>query len=118
MSYLYNEDVINEVRDRNNIVDTISKYVKLNRVGSNYKGLCPFHNEKTPSFTVSEDKQIFHCFGCKEGGDVISFLMKHDNLEFTDALEVLAENVNITLEKKNINPEKEKTKNILHEINT
>lgn len=118
MSYLYNEDIINEVRDSNNIVDTISKYVKLNRIGSNYKGLCPFHNEKTPSFTVSEDKQMFHCFGCKEGGDVISFLMKHDNLEFTDALEVLADNANITLEKKNINPEKEKTRNILHEINT
>lgn len=117
MSYLYNEDTINEVRDKNDIVDTISKYVKLTRIGSNHKGLCPFHSEKTPSFTVSEEKQMFHCFGCNEGGDVISFLMKHENLEFMDALNMLADNANITLEKKNTNPELEKTKDTLYEIN-
>lgn len=117
MSYLYNEDTINEVRDKNDIVDTISKYVKLTRIGSNHKGLCPFHSEKTPSFTVSEEKQMFHCFGCNEGGDVISFLMKHENLEFMDALNMLADNANITLEKKNTNPELEKAKDTLYEIN-
>ena len=117
MSYLYNEDTINEVRDKNNIVDTISKYVKLTRIGTNHKGLCPFHSEKTPSFTVSEEKQMFHCFGCNEGGDVISFLMKHENLEFMDALNMLADNANISLEKKNINPKLEKTKETLYEIN-
>ncbi len=117
MSYLYNEDIINEVRDKSDIVDTISKYVKLKKLGSNYKGLCPFHSEKTPSFTVSEEKQIFHCFGCGEGGDVFSFLMKHENLEFVDVLKILADNANIVLEKKNVNPELEKTKNILYEIN-
>ena len=95
MSYLYNEDIINEVRDKSDIVDTISKYVKLKKLGSNYKGLCPFHSEKTPSFTVSEEKQIFHCFGCGEGGDVFSFLMKHENLEFVDVLKILADNANI-----------------------
>lgn len=117
MTYLYNEDIINEVREKNNIVDTVSKYVDLKKIGSNYKGLCPFHSEKTPSFTVSEEKQIYHCFGCGEGGDVISFLMKNENLEFIDALKILADNANITLEKKNINSELEKTKNILYEIN-
>lgn len=117
MSYLYNEDTINEVKDKNDIVDTISKYVDLKRIGSNYKGLCPFHNEKTPSFTVSEEKQIFHCFGCGEGGDVFSFIMKQENVEFVDALKMLADNANIELKRKNINPKLEKTKNILLEIN-
>ena len=117
MTYLYNEEIINEVREKNNIVDTISKYISLKRIGTNYKGLCPFHGEKTPSFTVSEEKQIFHCFGCGEGGDVISFLMKHDNLEFIEALKILADNANITLKEKNVNPEQEKIRNMLYEIN-
>lgn len=117
MSYLYNEDTINEVKDKNDIVDTISKYIDLKRIGSNYKGLCPFHNEKTPSFTVSEEKQIFHCFGCGEGGDVFSFIMKQENIEFVDALKILADNANIELKRNNVNPELEKSKNILLEIN-
>lgn len=117
MSYLYNEDIINEVRDSNDIVDIISKYVQLKRVGNSHKGLCPFHTEKTPSFIVSDEKQMFKCFGCGEGGDVISFLMKHENLEFVDALNILADNANITLKRKNVNPEVEKTKNILYQIN-
>lgn len=117
MSYLYNEDIINEVRDKSDIVDTISKHVNLKKLGSNYKGLCPFHSEKTPSFTVSEEKQIFHCFGCGEGGDVFSFLMKLENLEFIEVLKMLADEAHIVLEKKNINSELEKTKNTLYEIN-
>ena len=117
MSYLYNEDIINEVRDKSDIVDTISKHVNLKKLGSNYKGLCPFHSEKTPSFTVSEEKQIFHCFGCGEGGDVFSFLMKLENLEFIDVLKMLADEAHVVLEKKNINSELEKTKNTLYEIN-
>lgn len=117
MSYLYNEDIINEVRDKSDIVDTISKHVNLKKLGSNYKGLCPFHSEKTPSFTVSEEKQIFHCFGCGEGGDVFSFLMKLENLEFIEVLKILADEAHIVLEKKNINSELEKTKNTLYEIN-
>lgn len=117
MSYFYDEDTINEVREKNNIVDTVSKYVSLKRLGDNYKGLCPFHSEKTPSFTVSEEKQIFHCFGCGEGGDIITFLMKHENLEFIEALKVLADNANITLKKRNVNAEVDKAKNLLYEIN-
>ena len=117
MSYLYNEDIINEVRDKSDIVDTISKYVDLKKLGSNHKGLCPFHSEKTPSFTVSEEKQIFHCFGCGEGGDVFSFLMKLENLEFIDVLKMLADDAHVELEKKNVNSELEKTKNTLYEIN-
>ncbi len=117
MSYVYNEDIINEVRDKSNIVDTISKSINLKKIGYNYKGLCPFHSEKTPSFTVSEEKQIFNCFGCGEGGDVFTFLMKHENIEFIDALKILADDTNVMLEKKNINLELEKTKDILYEIN-
>lgn len=93
----YNDEVINEIRDANSIVEIISDYVDLNKTGTNYKGLCPFHNEKTPSFMVSPSKEIFHCFGCGEGGDVITFLMKHRNLNFIEALKELANRANIEL---------------------
>ncbi len=73
------------------LVDLVSRYVQLKKTGSNYVGLCPFHNEKTPSFTVSESKQLFHCFGCGEGGDVISFIMKIENLSFVEAVKFLAD---------------------------
>ena len=84
----YSEEVINEVRQANDIVDVISQYVHLKPSGRNYFGLCPFHSEKSPSFSVSPDKQIFHCFGCGEGGNVISFIEKIEGLRicrsFTD----------------------------------
>ena len=119
MTYLYDEDVISEVRESNNIVDIISQYVDLKKVGSNYKGICPFHSEKTPSFVVSDQKQMYHCFGCGEGGDVISFIMKQENIEFIEALESLADRVNIRLEgkRKTENVELDKTKDTLYEIN-
>ena len=119
MPYFYNDDIIREVRESNNIVDVISQYVELKRAGSSYKGLCPFHNEKTPSFVVSPAKQMFRCFGCGEGGDVISFLMKYDNIDFTDALKVLADRVNISLDeaKSEINDKKKKLKNRIYELN-
>ena len=74
------EEKIEEIRLSSNIVDVIGEYVTLKRAGSSYKGLCPFHNEKTPSFTVDEKKQLFHCFGCGAGGDVVSFIMQKEGL--------------------------------------
>ncbi|HPM43401.1 MAG TPA: CHC2 zinc finger domain-containing protein, partial [Candidatus Omnitrophota bacterium] len=78
------EKIIDEIRDRTDIVEVISSYLPLKKTGRSYKAPCPFHNEKTPSFIVSPDKQIYHCFGCGAGGNVFSFLMKHENLEFPE----------------------------------
>jgi DNA primase len=76
------DKLLEEIKYKIDIVEFLSDYVQLKKSGQNYKGLCPFHSEKTPSFMVSQAKQIFHCFGCGVGGDVISFLMKHENLSF------------------------------------
>lgn len=96
MAY-YSEDLIEEVISQNDIVEVISEYVALKKSGRNFMGLCPFHREKTPSFCVSLDKQIFKCFGCSEGGNVISFVMKLENLDFWDTVEHLAERAHIDL---------------------
>ena len=93
----YSEDVIEQVRNANDIVDVIGQYIKLTKKGSSYFGLCPFHGEKTPSFSVSPQKQIYYCFGCGAGGNVITFLMQYENYTFTEALKVLAERSHITL---------------------
>ena len=93
----YSEEIIEEVRQNNDVVDVISQYVHLSRKGRNYFGLCPFHNEKSPSFSVSPDRQIFHCFGCGVGGNVYTFLMKIEGITFKEALETLAEKANIQL---------------------
>ena len=83
----YAEDVIEEVRSRNDIVSVISEYVKLQRKGSSYFGLCPFHNEKSPSFSVSPDKQMYyHCFGCGAGGNVFTFIQEYENYSFPEAM--------------------------------
>ena len=93
----YSDEIIEEVRQSNDIVDIISQYVHLKRSGRNYFGLCPFHNEKSPSFSVSPDKQIFHCFGCGVGGNVFTFLMKIEGISFVEAVQTLAERANIQL---------------------
>lgn len=93
----YSEEIVDEVREKNDIVDVISPYVRLTRRGSNYVGLCPFHSEKTPSFSVNGSKQIFHCFGCGVGGNSISFVMKYENLTFTEAVKQLADKAGIKL---------------------
>ena len=93
----YPEELVEEVRTRNDIVDVIGSYVKLQKKGSSYFGLCPFHNEKSPSFSVSGDKQMYYCFGCGAGGNVISFLMQYENLSFPEALQSLADRAGITL---------------------
>lgn len=93
----YSDELIEEVRNSNDIVDIISQYVNLKKSGRNFFGLCPFHNEKSPSFSVSPDKQIFHCFGCGVGGNVFHFLSKIENIGFKEALETLANRANIAL---------------------
>lgn len=113
------EHLINEVKERNDIVDIISSYVQLKSTGPSYKARCPFHSEKTPSFMVNRDKQIYKCFGCGEGGDVLNFIMKIENLEFVEALKLLAERVNISVETEAINKkdyEAIKRKEQLYEI--
>ena len=92
------QDIIERVRDSADIVDVVSKYVDLKQRGPNYFGLCPFHNEKTPSFSVSPSKQIYYCFGCNAGGNVYSFLMDYQKISFPDAVQVLAEQYNIPIE--------------------
>ncbi len=93
----YSEDLKEEVRSANDIVDVISGYVRLQKKGSSYVGLCPFHNEKSGSFHVSQNKQLYHCFGCGAGGDVFAFLMEYENFSFREAMEQLADRVGITL---------------------
>lgn len=91
--------LIDQIRQSNNIVEVISGYLPLKKTGSNFKALCPFHQEKTPSFLVSPQKEIFHCFGCGEGGNVFNFLMKHEKISFIEAVERLAERAGISLPK-------------------
>jgi len=99
------ESAIHEIRNQADIVGLVSRYVELKQAGRNWKGLCPFHNEKTPSFNVNPDRQIFHCFGCQEGGDVIAFLMKHDGLSFPEAARSLAGDLNIEIPEERGAPE-------------
>ena len=97
MNMYYPDEIIEEVRLKNDIVDVISGYVKLQKKGSSYFGLCPFHNEKSPSFSVSRQKQMYYCFGCGEGGNVFTFLMEYENYSFTEALKVLADRAGVDL---------------------
>jgi len=93
------ERIIEEIQTKSDIVEVLSRYITLKKIGRNYKTTCPFHNEKTPSFVVSPDKQIFHCFGCGAGGNVFSFVMKYENVQFPEAIELLAEKVGVKLPK-------------------
>ncbi len=102
MSEVSYQQAVEDIKNRLDIVEVISKYVVLKKTGRNYQGLCPFHNEKTPSFVVTADKQIFKCFGCGEGGDVFTFLMKINNQTFAEVIEEQAANLGIELPKKNL----------------
>ena len=93
----YPEELVEEVRMKNDIVDVISGYVRLQKKGSSYFGLCPFHNEKSPSFSVSRGKQMYYCFGCGAGGNVFTFLMEYENFSFVEALKVLADRAGVEL---------------------
>ena len=115
----YSDEIIEEVRQNNDVVDIISQYVHLTRKGRNYFGLCPFHNEKSPSFSVSPDRQIFHCFGCGVGGNVYTFLMKIEGITFKESLEQLAERANIQLPtlENNADTAKEELKAKVYKVN-
>lgn len=93
----YDDQIVEKVQSAHDIVEVISQYVPLKKAGRNFKGVCPFHQEKTPSFMVSPEKQIFHCFGCSAGGDVFSFLMRYENMSFPETLRLLAEKAHIPL---------------------
>lgn len=92
------QSIINEIKDKTDILDLVSEYVKLEKRGRNYIGLCPFHDEKTPSFTVSEDKQIYHCFGCKKGGNVFQFTQEIKDISFVEAVKELGDRVNVAVD--------------------
>ena len=102
------ESTIEEIKNATDILDIVSEAVVLKKTGRNYVGLCPFHTEKTPSFTVSPDKQIFHCFGCGVGGNVFSFVMKHDNLSFPETVRILAERSGIAVSNHQLSPRQKK----------
>ncbi|MCC8169546.1 MAG: CHC2 zinc finger domain-containing protein, partial [Oscillospiraceae bacterium] len=91
------DDLISEICSENDIIDYVSQYVKLKKSGRDYSGLCPFHNEKTPSFHVSREKQLFHCFGCGASGNLVQFVMRTENLDFVDSLKLLADRAGIII---------------------
>ena len=116
----YPEEVIEEVRSSNNIVDVIGSYVRLQKKGSSYFGLCPFHNEKSPSFSVSPNKQMYYCFGCGAGGNVFTFIMEYENQTFPEAMKVLADRAGIALPEAELTEEQKRERNkrqLLLEIN-
>jgi len=102
------EDIVVHIRDTANIVDIISEFVTLKKTGKNFMGLCPFHAEKKPSFTVSEEKQIFHCFGCAQGGNIFSFLMQYNNMSFPEAVRFLGQRYGIEVPARKISPTQRK----------
>ena len=113
------ENKIEEIRSAANIVDVISEYIQLRKRGKNFIGLCPFHNEKTPSFTVSDEKQIFHCFGCHAGGNVFKFLMDYEKISFIESVQETAQRYGITLDlEEEASGEKQSEQEILYDINT
>src|SRR3990170_6039134 len=111
------ENKIEEIRSAADIVDIISEFVQLRKRGKNFIGLCPFHSEKTPSFTVSEDKQIFHCFGCHAGGNIYKFLMEYEKISFIEAVQEVAARVGINLEYEEDTTDKDSEQEILYELN-
>jgi DNA primase len=116
----YPDEVIEEVRSRNDIVDVVGSYVKLKKQGANYFGLCPFHNEKSPSFSVSRDKQMFYCFGCGAGGNVITFVMKYENITFPEAVKELAARAGVPLPEQEFSAEmrqEQERKKLLFAVN-
>ena len=117
---MYSRQIIDEVISRNDIVDVISGYIKLKKNGSSYVGLCPFHNEKSPSFSVSGSRQLYHCFGCGAGGNVVTFIMEYENYTFPEAVKFLADRAGMELPETDYNDEERKERGIkaqLLEIN-
>ncbi len=119
-SRFFSEEKVSEIRDRSSLLEVISDYLTLKKTGKHYKGLCPFHSEKTPSFMVNEEKQIFHCFGCGAGGDVFKFLMEIGHFSFPQALEELEKRYGIKLPSQELTPAQKREmakRDILFQIN-
>lgn len=114
------ESFLQEVMDKNDIIDIVSRYVKLKRSGNSMKGLCPFHKEKTPSFTVSADKQLYYCFGCSNGGTIINFVMQMENLDFIEAVKYLADQCGLAIPESsgNTNEEASSLRQLIYKINS
>lgn len=112
----YSDELIEEVRSRNDIVDVIGSYVNIKKKGNSYSACCPFHHEKTPSFHVSREKQMYHCFGCGVGGNVYTFLMEHENYSFPEAVEALAERAGVNLPEQSMTPEARKQADVRAKI--
>ena len=117
MPNMFSDSIIDEIRDKCNIVEIISQYIPLKRAGRNFKAICPFHQEKTPSFMVSPDKGIFHCFGCSAGGNVFNFIMKHEGLEFPQVMRMLAEKTGVKLPSSSMFVREQKDTEDLFQIN-
>lgn len=115
MIRLLSQEFIQEIIDNNDIEDVVSYYVQLRRAGGRAKGLCPFHNEKTPSFSVSSDKQLYYCFGCGSGGNVINFIMKKENMSFVEAAKFLADKAGLVFP--GVDDGKVKLKDAVYEVN-
>ena len=101
----YPDDLIREIRENNDIVSVISEYMTLTKKGTNHFGLCPFHGEKTPSFSVNEREQFYHCFGCGAGGNVFTFVMQMENMTFVEAVKHLADRAHIALPEVELSPQ-------------
>src|SRR5215831_13132524 len=118
---MISQQTIQQITNRIDIIDVISEFVKLKKRGANYLGLCPFHGEKTPSFTVSPSKEIYKCFGCGRSGNTITFLMEHEKYSYTDALRWLANRYNVDIEETQVSNEvkqHQRTAESLYIINT
>ncbi|MDR3643073.1 MAG: DNA primase [Candidatus Doudnabacteria bacterium] len=112
------DNTLQDIKDKLNIADVISGYIQIKKAGANFRALCPFHNEKTPSLNISPQKQIWHCFGCGEGGDIFGFVMRYENVEFKDALKILAQKAGVSLpEYRPQNPAEQSEKELLSRIN-
>lgn len=112
------DQVLQDIKDRLNVADVISGYIQIKKAGGNFKALCPFHHEKSPSLQISPQKQIWHCFGCGEGGDIFGFVMKYENVDFKEALKMLAQKAGVQLpEYRPANPQEQNEKDLLYRIN-
>jgi DNA primase len=120
MNNYYSDEIIEEIRVNNDIVDVVSEYIRLEKKGKDYFGLCPFHKEKTPSFSVVPTKQIFYCFGCGKGGNVFHFIMNAENLDYIESVRFLADRAKIQLSEGESDEEREKARirNEIISINT
>ena len=112
----YSQELVEEIRSRSDIVDVINSYVRLQRKGSNYVGVCPFHNDHSPSMSVNQPRQMYRCFSCGAGGDVFKFVMDYENLTFPEALKVLADRAGIELPERNVSREEREQEDLKSRI--